>query len=125
MKTRRTIDAVAIEQRHRRHIQIGAGCDQIFRQRSAFKKTESGTAVKFDIHLEHVSLTASHTSLPKSIFRLAGRAPGDKKRCHFLLAPQYPPRRAPILRAPTSLRRSARVRQSRESLPAFPYSWGR
>jgi hypothetical protein len=50
VKTRRSIDAITIKQRHRRHVQIGAGRDQVLGQRSAFEKAESGAGMKLDVH---------------------------------------------------------------------------
>jgi hypothetical protein len=41
MKPRRTINSIAIEQRHRRHLQFNARGNQLFRHRSAFQKTKS------------------------------------------------------------------------------------
>src|SRR5579859_4306698 len=50
MKSRRSIDAIAIEQRHRRHAIFRAHRNQSFGQRGAFEKTESGSGVEFYIH---------------------------------------------------------------------------
>ncbi len=50
VETRRAIESVAIEQRHGRHLQVGAGRDQIFGQGSAFEKTESRAGVELDVH---------------------------------------------------------------------------
>jgi len=40
VRTRRAVKAVAIQQRHRRHLKFGAAGHQHFRQRSAFEKAE-------------------------------------------------------------------------------------
>jgi hypothetical protein len=50
VETRGAIHAIAVEQRHGRHIQVGAGRDQILRQRSPFEEAESRTGVKLDVH---------------------------------------------------------------------------
>ena len=49
MKARRAIDAIAIEQRHRRHLVLCADLGQLLGNRSPFEKAESGTGVKFDV----------------------------------------------------------------------------
>ena len=41
MKARRAINSIAIEQSHRRHLQLESGGNQLFRHRSAFQKTKS------------------------------------------------------------------------------------
>src|SRR2546429_8117285 len=43
------VDAIAIDQGHGGHAEIGARRDQIFRQRSAFEETEGGAGVELDI----------------------------------------------------------------------------
>jgi hypothetical protein len=50
VEARRTVDAVAVEQRHGRHVQVGAHGDQILGQRGAFEKTESRAGMEFDEH---------------------------------------------------------------------------
>ena len=39
MKPRRTIDAVAVQERHRRHVELGSPLDQVFGQRGAFQES--------------------------------------------------------------------------------------
>src|SRR5882762_850159 len=46
MKSRRAINAVAIQQSHRRHFHLSAGADQLFRRRSTFEKTERRPRMK-------------------------------------------------------------------------------
>jgi len=50
MKTRRAIDSVAIEQRHRRHLVLGTYLGQFLRNRSSFEEAESRTGVEFNVH---------------------------------------------------------------------------
>ena len=50
VETRRAIDAVAIEQRHGRHVQVRAGGNQVLRQGGAFEKAERRTGMEFDKH---------------------------------------------------------------------------
>src|SRR6185369_9449434 len=45
MKPRRSVNAVAIEQRHRRHVEIERGGDQFLRHGGAFQKTKSRTSM--------------------------------------------------------------------------------
>ena len=49
MKTRRSIDSVAIDEGHGRHIDRCAGGGHFFRQGSAIEKAEGGTGVKFNV----------------------------------------------------------------------------
>jgi hypothetical protein len=48
-KSLRAVDAVAIEQRHRRHVQRGGGLSQLLGKRSAAKETEGAAGVEFDV----------------------------------------------------------------------------
>jgi hypothetical protein len=50
MKSRRAIDSIAIQQCHRRHIQVSASRHQSLWQRSPFQKAKSRPGVKFDVH---------------------------------------------------------------------------
>src|SRR5713226_5691659 len=50
IKTRRAIDAVAVEQCHGRHVQVRACGDQVLGQSSAFEKAESRTGMEFNEH---------------------------------------------------------------------------
>src|ERR1700687_2479369 len=50
VKARRSVEAVAVEQCHRRHLKFGAARHQHFRQRSTFEKTEGGAGMEFHIH---------------------------------------------------------------------------
>jgi hypothetical protein len=50
MESRRSVNAITIEQRHGGHMKGGAGRNQVLRQSSAFEKAESGTRVKLDVH---------------------------------------------------------------------------
>ena len=50
VKARRTVDAIPVQQRHRRHIQLRAACHQQLRQRCAFEKTECRAGMKFYVH---------------------------------------------------------------------------
>src|SRR5215469_3991809 len=45
-----TVNPIAVEKRHGRHMECGAGCGQILRQRGAFEETESGAGMKLDVH---------------------------------------------------------------------------
>ncbi len=49
MRANRRIDAVALAQRQRRHLQTRAGLDNAFRIRCPAKKTECRTGVKLDV----------------------------------------------------------------------------
>lgn len=49
MEAWRPVHAVAIEQRHRRHIEAGAGLDQRLGQGSPLEKAERRAGVEFDI----------------------------------------------------------------------------
>jgi hypothetical protein len=55
MKTRRTIQTIAIEQGHGWHAQLGATNHQFFGQRSAFQKTEGGAGMEFNVHCSVVT----------------------------------------------------------------------
>ena len=44
------VDAVGVEQRHRRHLEVLAHAYQFLGQGSAFEEAECGTGVKFDVH---------------------------------------------------------------------------
>jgi hypothetical protein len=48
-KSLRAVDAVEIEQRHRRHLQLGRGLSQLLGKRSAAQETEGAAGVKFDV----------------------------------------------------------------------------
>src|SRR5882762_1220703 len=50
VKTRRTVNPVAIKHSQGRHVQANASRNQILGPGSAFKETESGAGVEFDIH---------------------------------------------------------------------------
>jgi hypothetical protein len=49
VKTRRTINTVAIEERHRGHAVIRSRADEFFRQPTALEEAECGTGMKFDV----------------------------------------------------------------------------
>ena len=55
VKTRRAVDAVAIEQRERRIAERRGAVDQRFGQRGAVEKRKGGGSVQFDIHGAHVA----------------------------------------------------------------------
>jgi hypothetical protein len=57
MKARRTVHAIGVEQRHRGHAEMGTDSGEFFGQGCALEKAESGTGVKFDIHLSSVAST--------------------------------------------------------------------
>ena len=66
MKPRRAVDAVAIEQRHRRHLQLDRALDQLLRLRGCFEKAESAGSVEFDIatcHKGSIGFTAMYLRL--------------------------------------------------------------
>ena len=50
VKARGAVDAVAVEERHRRHVQLRAQGGQLLRQRSALEKAEGGPGMEFDVH---------------------------------------------------------------------------
>ena len=50
IKTRRAIDAVAVEQRHGWHTQLVAPGDQVLGQGGAFEKTKGRAGMEFDEH---------------------------------------------------------------------------
>src|SRR5579862_3927898 len=50
IKTRRAIDAVAVEQGHGWHIQVGTRGNQVLRQGGAFEKAESRAGMEFNEH---------------------------------------------------------------------------
>ena len=49
VKTRRTVDTIAIEHGHRRHLALGAQSSQFFRIRRALKKAERRSRMKFGV----------------------------------------------------------------------------
>ncbi len=143
VKARRTVNAVRVEQCHRRHIEPGTHSRHILGQRRTFEEAESGTGVKLDVQMQYpVPSTQSnicgdatgywvlstgyfffsHTFLPQTIHRRADRAPVGRGRQHQIFARRYPTRRAPRLRAPTSRRNCARGRLSRAQCPALLFS---
>ena len=66
------IEAIAIEQRHGRHAERGAGARQFFGRRSTFEKTESGAGMQFDIHQSYDS--HAQTIFPAARHRKNGRS---------------------------------------------------
>jgi hypothetical protein len=50
VETRGAVNAIGIEERHGRHIEVSAYADQFLGQGRAFEKTESRAGVKFDEH---------------------------------------------------------------------------
>jgi hypothetical protein len=50
VKSRRTVDTVGIEQRHRRVVERRGALDERFGQRSALQKAECRSGVKLDVH---------------------------------------------------------------------------
>ena len=59
-KTLRAVNAVAIEQGHRRHLQFGRSLGEMFRRRSAAQKTEGTARVEFDVgHTQCASVIPS------------------------------------------------------------------
>jgi hypothetical protein len=47
-KSRRAVNAIAVQQRHSGHVQLRGGIGVFFRQRCATQETECGAGVKFD-----------------------------------------------------------------------------
>lgn len=48
-KSRRTVNAIAVAQRHRRHLELRGDIRQLFRQGCCAQKTEGAAAVEFDV----------------------------------------------------------------------------
>jgi hypothetical protein len=65
MKARRTVHAIGVEQRHRGHAEMGTDSGEFFGQGCALEKAESGTGVKFDIHLSSVASTHTQKNLSR------------------------------------------------------------
>ncbi len=53
MKSWRTVDAIAVQQRHSGHIQACACAGKLFRHAGAFQKAEGGARVQFDVGARH------------------------------------------------------------------------
>jgi hypothetical protein len=65
MKARRTVHAIGVEQRHRGHAEMGTDSGEFLGQGCALEKAESGTGVKFDIHLSSVASTRTQKNLSR------------------------------------------------------------
>src|SRR5271165_3650905 len=57
MEARQSADAIAIEQRHGRHAQLGAASGEFSRCGRAFQKTEGGAGVELRVHFAVCSPT--------------------------------------------------------------------
>src|SRR5437868_10828023 len=51
MKSRCSVNAIAVEQRHRLHAVVGTHSNEGFRQGSAFEKAEGRSGMEFYVHL--------------------------------------------------------------------------
>lgn len=139
MKAWRAIDAVGIEQSHGRHLEMGADSRHILWQGRAFEEAECTTRVKLNVQVlktrascqfsEAISKCKncffSHTSLPRTRFRSAGRAPGGRERSARDFARRCPIRHGTRHRATTSRPNCARGRPSRARCPALLFFWRR
>ena len=70
MKTWRTINSIAIEQCHRRHLMRGTHLHELLGNRSAFEKTECRMSVEFDVHKTSCQLSALLTAIALVIARI-------------------------------------------------------
>jgi hypothetical protein len=50
VETRSAVYAIAIEQRHGRHLQFGTAGDQVLGQGRAFEEAKSGAGMELNIH---------------------------------------------------------------------------
>src|ERR1041384_325449 len=50
MKSRCAINSIAVQQSHRRHLQLETGSNQLLRHRSALQKTKSRPRMQFNVH---------------------------------------------------------------------------
>ena len=50
MKTRPTVDAIAVEQGDGGHAEVSGGFSDFFGKRGALKEAESGSGMEFDVH---------------------------------------------------------------------------
>ncbi len=59
MESRCSVNSISIQQGHSRHIELYGALDQIFRQGSAFKKTECAGRMKLHIAFSHTALQSA------------------------------------------------------------------
>ena len=62
MKSRRTVDTVAVEQCHGRHLELGTHVHKFLGSRGSFEKAEGGAGVKFDKQSSQFSVLGSQFS---------------------------------------------------------------
>src|SRR5258705_101991 len=123
VKTRRAINAVAIQQRHRWHLQFGAARYQAFGQGRPFEEAERGTRMKLYVHRVIWSsdhrmifpnsnhpmarspdrpIHLSHSSPRSSTPHLPDHAPVDTVQFPLSPAPQCPIHHATTHPSPTT-----------------------
>src|SRR5437660_1418662 len=137
VEARRSVETIAVEQRHGRHAQFRAARDQALRQGRSFEKAESRAGVEFNVHRAIWSsdhrvilnycfsnhpmarspdhpISFSHNFLPTPIARRPNHELSDRARSLSSPALRCPIRLAPRHPVPTSLRTSATGRRPTE-----------